>query len=127
MQLLRADADFRPEAELCTVGEGGRNIGVDAGGVHLLLELADGFGRFADDALAVLRTVTGDVREGFLEAADCPDGHFVIQKLRAETLRRCRLEQFRGVGILERVQSGRGRRRESHDCLPISHRDRAGR
>ena len=70
MEFLRTDSDLGAHAELRAVGEGRRDVGVDAGGVDFALERADRLRVFGYDRLAVLRGVAGDVGERLVERDD---------------------------------------------------------
>ena len=62
MKFLRTDTDFGTESELGAIGKGGRHIRIDT-----LLEKADSGRILADDRLAVLRRITGNVRDRLVE------------------------------------------------------------
>ena len=101
MEFLGADAYLGPEAELGAIGEGGRGIDVDAGGIDLELELADAGGVFADDAFAVARAEAGDVLQGFVEGGHGADAHLIVEKLGAEVAFGGGTEKIIGVIVLE--------------------------
>lgn len=54
MELLCGDAYLGPEPKLGSVGKGGGDVGIDAGGIDCTLEKGDGLMVFADDALAMV-------------------------------------------------------------------------
>ena len=74
VQLLRADADLGPEPELAPIGEPGRCVHHDGGGVDLGHE---GAGRrlvFGDDGLGVTGRPPSDVGDGVVDRVDHPRG-----------------------------------------------------
>lgn len=67
MKFLRTDTDFGTESELGAIGKGGRHICIDTRRIDTLLEKADSGRILADDRLAVLRRITGNVRDRLVE------------------------------------------------------------
>ena len=59
MQLLGADADLGTEPELLAVGEAGRRVDDDGGGVDLAGEALGGVEVAGDDGLGVAATRSG--------------------------------------------------------------------
>ena len=81
MQFLRADANFGSQAELSTVGKGGRYVDVNTGGIN---PFAKEFGLlrvFADYGLTVSGRIKGNVLDGFFCGIYRFDGHFIIEEL----------------------------------------------
>ena len=68
------------------VGEGGRDVDVDAGGVDAARELRGGLLVFGDNGFAVARRVAGDMRQRPVERRDGSHGQFVVEELGAEML-----------------------------------------
>ena len=61
MELVRADADFRPHAELTAVRETCRSVPVDGSRIDIVEEIAGVFLILRDDRIAVPRTLPVDV------------------------------------------------------------------
>ena len=89
-------------SDLAAVGEGRRDVGVDAGGIDFALERADRLRVFGYDRLAVLRGVAGDVGERLVERDDRADRKAQGEKLRPEA--RCvgRTQQRCGIVSVQR-------------------------
>ena len=105
VELLGRDSHLGAEAELAAVGEGRRDVDVDAGGVHGACELRGGLFVLGDDGFAVARRVAGDVREGLFGRCDGPDGEFVVEEFRAEMLFGRVFQQVGGVVSAEGRES----------------------
>ena len=86
MEFLGRDADLGAEAELAAVGEGRRDVDVDACRIDPPGELPGRFGVLGDDGFAVARGVAGDMREGFVKGADGPHGQLVVEEFGPEVL-----------------------------------------
>ena len=69
MQLLRADAQLRAEAELTAVGEAGARVHVDAGAVDACMEGAGMGAVVRADGLAMARRMAVYVADCFVYAA----------------------------------------------------------
>src|SRR5262249_57129046 len=67
VQLLRADADLRSEAELFAVDETRRCIDENGGGFDFAREPRCGLEIASDDRLAVARAKATDVRDGVID------------------------------------------------------------
>ena len=65
MQLLRADADLRTEAELAAVREARRGVDVDRRRVDFRLKAMRMFDVVRDDRLRMARIVAVDMCDGF--------------------------------------------------------------
>ena len=70
VELLGRVADLGAHAELAAVGEAGRRVDVDAGGVHAALERAGGVVVAGDDRLGVAGAVRVDVLDRLLDGVD---------------------------------------------------------
>ena len=79
-ELLGADAYLCSQTELGTVGEAGRCVPIDAGGVDHLQEGVGGIGILGDDTLAMTATVTGDVADGCIEGVDDDNIHLIVHE-----------------------------------------------
>ena len=88
MEFLGRDADLGAEPELAAVGEGRRDVDVDARRIDPPGELPGRPGVFGDDGFAVVRGVAGDVRQSFVEGADGPHGQLVVEEFGPEVLLR---------------------------------------
>ena len=84
VEFLRRDTHFGAEAELPAVGEGGRDVDVDARRIDPPGELPGRPGVFGDDGFAVARGVAGDVGERLVERGDRADRKAQGEKLRPE-------------------------------------------
>ena len=101
MEFLGRNADLGAEPELAAVGEGRRDVDVDARRIDPPGELPGRPGVFGDDGFAVARGVAGDVRQSFVEGADGPHGQLVVEEFGPEVLLRGGAEQARGVAAFE--------------------------
>ena len=81
-KLLRGDANLCAEAELCTVGEAGRSIPVNAGSVDMGLELAGSLNILCDDGLAVAGTMLVNMCQGLIERTYSHNIHLIVHELR---------------------------------------------
>ena len=70
MEFLGRNADLGAEPELAAVGEGRRDVDIDARRVGPLREQPRRLRILGDDRLAVARGVAFDVGQGFVERTD---------------------------------------------------------
>ena len=90
MELLRRNAHLAAEAELPAVGEAGGDVDVHRRAVDLV-DKAVGRGLvLGHDAIAVVRRVMLDMRDGRIQIIYDRDGENVIEKFRVEVELRCR-------------------------------------
>jgi len=101
MELLCGDTYLGSEPELGSIGKGGRDVGIDAGGIYCPLEEGDGLTVFADDALAMARAVAGDMCQGLVDVAHGAYAHLVVEKLGTEMLLGGLHQQPVGVAALQ--------------------------
>ena len=102
MEFLGRNADLGAEPELAAVGEGRRDVDVDARRIDPPGELPGRPGVFGDDGFAVARGVAGDVGERLVERGDRADRKAQGEKLRPEA--RCvgRTQQRCGLVSVQR-------------------------
>ena len=96
-----------PRPKLVSIGEGGRHIDIDTGGIHLADKAVGMSLTVGDDTLTMVRAVATDLLECLLQRTDRADGHLVVQEFRTVMFRCGRLQQ--GVGI-RALQRNKGRR-----------------
>ena len=81
-QFLCADANLSTKAELCTIGETGWGVDVNAGCIHHCLETTGGSGVLGDDAFAVTAAIFSNVVEGIFHAIYGSYSHLQAQPFR---------------------------------------------
>src|SRR6188472_1640820 len=81
VQLLGRVADLGPHAELEAIGEAGRGVGVDDGGVNSSGETLRSLGRRADDRLRVSGAVSVDMVDRLVERVDDGNGQLQVEVL----------------------------------------------
>ena len=89
MKFLRADADFRAEAELETVRKARGGIDIDAGAVDGAQEQVRRLAVLRDDSVRMLRVVAVDMRDCLLNGADGLHADNSVKILGPEVLLGC--------------------------------------
>ena len=81
VQFIGADSDLRAETKFAAVGEASGGIPVNGRGIDFAQELLCRFLIARDDAVAVMRTKSLDVRDRLVRRIDHPHGKNEVEKL----------------------------------------------
>ncbi len=119
MELAGTDPDFRSETVAETVRKTCRAVLVDTGGVHESHEFSRGIRIFRDDAVSVMRSVSVDMMDRFIDVIDYFDGKDIVQVLRLKILFFCRIAvDHHGASyisaVLDLTARGVGQCRDQH-------------